>query len=57
MRVRALGTGLGLTEGKEYDVDFEHDTVYELHCDTGVYCRPKEFFEIVEDSTNNEKEN
>lgn len=57
MRVRALGTGFGLTEGKEYNVDFEYDTVYKLHCDTGVYCRPKDFFEIVEDSIDNEKEN
>lgn len=51
LKVRSIVTGCDLTEGKEYTVDFEHDTVYELHCDTGIYCRPKEFFEIIEDRT------
>lgn len=37
-----------LTEGKIYDVIFEYDTVYELKCDTGTYCRPKSFFEVIE---------
>lgn len=49
MKVRALFTGCDLTEGKIYDVIFEYDTVYELQCDTGQYCRPKTFFEIVEE--------
>ena len=47
MKVKALFTGGDLTEGKIYDVIFEYDTVYELHCDTGIYCRPKTFFEVV----------
>lgn len=49
VKVRALFTGCDLTEGKIYDVIFEYDTVYELQCDTGQYCRPKTFFEIVEE--------
>ncbi len=53
MKVRALFTGCDLTEGKIYDVIFEYDTVYELQCDTGQYCRPKTFFEVV----GNEEEN
>lgn len=47
MKVRALITGADLTYGKVYDVIFEHDTVYELECDTGIYCRNKNFFEVV----------
>lgn len=47
MKVKALFTGFDLTKGKVYDVIFEQDTVYELKCDTGTYCRNKEFFEIV----------
>lgn len=47
--VKALFTGFDLTEGKIYTVDYEYDTFYELHCDTGVYCRAKNFFEIVEE--------
>lgn len=50
MKVKALGTGFDLTEGKEYEVIHEYDTVYELKCDTGTYCRPKDFFEIVEET-------
>lgn len=49
VKARALFTGCDLTEGKIYDVIFEYDTVYELQCDTGQYCRPKTFFEIVEE--------
>ena len=48
VKIRALFTGCDLTEGKIYDVIFEYDTVYELKCDTGQYCRPKTFFEIVD---------
>lgn len=48
MKVRALFTGFDLTEGKIYEVIYEYDTVYELQCDTGRYCRDKGFFEIVE---------
>lgn len=44
MEVKALVSGCDLTEGKIYDVIFEYDTVYELKCDTGTYCRPKSFF-------------
>lgn len=50
VKVKALFTGCDLTEGKIYDVIFEYDTVYELQCDTGQYCRPKTFFEIVEEN-------
>jgi hypothetical protein len=50
MKVRALFTGCNLTEGKEYDVIFEYDTVYKLICDEGKqFCRNKEFFEIIEE--------
>ncbi len=48
MKVKALVSGFDLTEGKIYDVIFEYDTVYELECDTGTYCRPKSFFEVIE---------
>lgn len=47
MKVKAKFTGFDLTEDKVYDVIFEYDTVYELQCDTGTYCRNKDFFEIV----------
>lgn len=50
MKVRALFTGFNLTKDNIYDVIFEYDTVYELKCDSGgIYCRNKDFFEIVED--------
>ncbi len=49
MKVKALFTGFDLTENKIYDVIYEYDTVYELRCDSGVYCRPKEFFEVVKE--------
>lgn len=49
LKVRSLISGFDLTEGKVYEVIFEYDTVYELRCDTGVYCRNKNFFEIVEE--------
>lgn len=49
LKVRAKSTGYDLTEGKIYTVDMEYDSVYELRCDTGTYCRNKDFFEIVED--------
>jgi len=49
MKVKALFTGYNLTENKVYTVECEYDTVYELKCDDGVYCRNKNFFEIVED--------
>lgn len=48
MKVIALATGFNITEGKEYLVLFEYDTVYEIECDDGkVRCRPKEFFKEV----------
>lgn len=47
MLVKSLISGFDLTKGKIYNVIFEYNTVYELECDTGVYCRPKYFFEIV----------
>lgn len=49
MKVKALVSGFDLTEGKIYDVIFEHDTVYELECDTATYCRSKTFFEVVKE--------
>lgn len=49
MKVKSLFTGFNLTEGKVYEVIFEYDTVYELKCDDGTYCRNKDFFEIVEE--------
>ena len=48
MKVKALVSGFDLTEGKIYDVIFEYATVYESKCDTGTYCRPKSFFEVIE---------
>jgi hypothetical protein len=48
MKIRSLFDGYGLTKNKIYDVIFEHDSVYELMIDDGkVYCRNKNFFEIV----------
>ncbi len=47
MKVKSLVTAFNLTEGKIYEVIFEYDSVYELECDDGTYCRPKEFFEVV----------
>ncbi len=49
MKVRSIITGYDLTDGKEYEVIFEYDTVYELKCDTGTYCRNKNFFVIIEE--------
>lgn len=49
MKVKSLVTGFDLTEDKIYEVIYEYDTVYELRCDTGRYCRNKDFFEIVEE--------
>jgi len=47
MKLKANFTGFNLTKDKVYDVIFEYDTVYELKCDTGTYCRNKDFFEII----------
>lgn len=47
MKVKSLVTGFNLIEGKIYDVIFEYDTVYEIDTGKGVYCRNKDFFEIV----------
>jgi len=47
MQVEALFDGFDLTAGKVYTVIFEYDSVYELKCDTGTYCRPKNFFKPV----------
>lgn len=52
MKVKVLFTGCDLTEGKTYTVDMEYDSVYELKCDTGTYCRNKGFFEIVKEDIN-----
>ena len=49
MKVKSLITGCNLTEGKIYTVIMEYDSVYELDCDDGRYCRNKGFFEIVKD--------
>lgn len=49
MKVKALFTGFNLTKDKVYEVISEYDTVYELQCDDGRYCRDKNFFEIVEE--------
>jgi|GEM_PF-2903891 len=48
MKVKSIIDGFDLTKDKIYNVIFEYDTVYELNCDTGRYCRNKNFFEIVE---------
>lgn len=49
MKVKAIITGLNLTEDRVYDVIEIYDTVYEIKCDDGyVYCRNKGFFEVVE---------
>lgn len=48
MKVKALFNGFNLEEDKIYDVIFEYDTVYEINTGHGIYCRNKEFFEIVE---------
>lgn len=38
-------TDLGLTEGKEYDMLFEYETVYKVKLDNGnIACRNKGFF-------------
>lgn len=47
MKVKAIISGFDLTAGKVYDVKFEYDTVYELKCDTGTYCRNKGFFKVL----------
>lgn len=52
LKVRAKFTGFDLTEGKIYTVDFAYDSVYELRCDTGTYCRNKDFFDIVDEKYN-----
>lgn len=49
MKVKATFSGFDLTEGKIYEVIFEYDTVYDLRCDTGRYCRDKGYFDIVEE--------
>lgn len=50
MKVKALISGPGLTEGKIYDVIFEYGAVYKLEGDTGTCCKPKTFFEVVEEN-------
>lgn len=45
MKVVSKITEIGLTEGKEYDVIFEYDSVYEVILDNGnVACRSKIYF-------------
>lgn len=55
MKVKALFSGFDLTEGKIYNVISEYDTVYALKCDTGTYCRNKNFFKIVEEDCKGEE--
>lgn len=50
MKVKSIITGCNLTRGRIYTVDNEYDSVYELKCDDGIYCRPKTFFEIVKEA-------
>lgn len=47
MKVKALFTGFDLIKDQIYDVIFEYDTVYEINTGNGIYCRNKEFFDIV----------
>ena len=44
LKVRSLVTGFDLTAGKVYAVLNEYDSVYELQCDSGIFCRPKDYF-------------
>ncbi len=48
MRVKALFTGYDLVAGNVYEVIEEYDSVYELKCETGIYCRNKDFFKVIE---------
>lgn len=48
-KIKSLITGFNLTKDKVYDVIFEYDSVYELQCDDGRYCRSKNFFVEVEE--------
>lgn len=48
MRVKALFTGYDLIAGNVYEVIQEYDSVYELKCETGIYCRNKDFFKLIE---------
>ena len=48
MKIVAEFDGYGLTAGKEYNIIFEYDTVYEVITDDGKrMCRPKGFFKEV----------
>lgn len=48
MKVKALITAYGLTEGKIYSVIFEYDSVYDVELNDGRQaCRSKSFFEVV----------
>ena len=47
--VKSLINDFGLTEGKEYTVIFEYDSVYEVELDNGnIACRNKDFFIAVQ---------
>jgi hypothetical protein len=47
VQVKALFTGFNLKEGQIYDVIFEYSTVYEIDTGEGIFCRNKDFFEVV----------
>ena len=55
MKVAAVVTGYDVTAYKVYDVKWEYDTVYELKCDTGTYCRPKGFFVVIPEGCSEEE--
>jgi len=48
MIVKSIINAFGLTEGKEYKVIFEHDSVFEVELDNrNTACRNKDFFIVV----------
>lgn len=49
MKVKSLVTGMDLTKDKVYTILHEYDSVYEVRCDSGIYCRAKEFFEVLKE--------
>lgn len=48
MKVKSTINGYDLTKDKIYDVIYEYDNLYKLKCDSEIYWRNKDFFEIVE---------
>lgn len=49
MKVKALFSAYGLTEGKIYEVEWDcYESVYEVRLNNGKYaCRNKDFFKVV----------